>query len=125
MTHKLSPLTPAGDGLYPIATERQRLQIDLRDPRLMPKLKDQAAASNQSLTTLVNNVLEHFLTQPTVFSSHLVENLELMFELFESMPMERIRQLAQVSHRSPNQMLIHLLMKGLTAYSTLDGADQD
>ncbi len=124
MTHNVSPLTTDGDRRSRM-TDRLRLQIDLRDPGLMDQLKEQAAQSDQSVTTLVNDALDRFLAQPSVFSNHPAENLGLMFEYFESLPMDQIHQLAQTSHRQPDQMLIHLLMKGLKAYTAVDDNHRD
>ena len=91
----------------------------------MSKLKDQASHSDQTLKALVNDVLERFLAQPTIFSDDLVDNLDRMFSLFESLPMDQICQLAETSHRLPDQMLLHLLIKGLTVYSSLEELERD
>lgn len=124
MTHNVSPLTTDGDRRSGM-TDRLRLQVDLRDPGVMNQLKEQAAQSAQSVTTLVNDALDQFLAQPSVFSNHPTENLGLMFEYFEALPMDQIHQLAQTSHRPPDQMLIHLLMKGLKAYTAVDDNHRD
>jgi hypothetical protein len=89
------------------------------------KLKGQAAESDRTLKALVNDVLERFLAQPIVFSDQLVDNLDSMFTLFEALPMHQVRQLAQNSHRSPDQMVLHLLMKGLAVYTSLDEIERD
>ena len=101
------------------------MQIDLRDPSLIDTLKGQAATSDQSLKALVNNTLERFVALPPIFSEQPVENLDRMVSFFETLPMAQIYQLAENSHRSPDQMLIHLIMKGLTAYTALDAVDRD
>lgn len=108
-----------------LSTDRPRLHIDLRDPGLVSKLKAQAAESDRTLKALVNDVLERFLAQPLVFSDQLVENLDSMFRLFDTLPMDQVRQLAQNSHRSPDQMVLHLLMKGLAVYTSLDEIERD
>ena len=108
-----------------LSTDRPRLHIDLRDPNLVSKLKNQAAESDRTLKALVNDVLERFLDQPSVFSDQLVDNLDHMFSLFEALPMNQIYQLAQTSHRSPDQMVLHLLVKGLAVYTSLDEIERD
>lgn len=126
MTEQSSPsnLTQS-DSASSSSNDRTRLHIDLRDPSLMSKLKDQASHSEQTLKALVNDVLERFLAQPTVFSEDLIDNLDRMFSLFESLPMDQIYQLAESSHRLPDQMLLHLLIKGLTVYSSLEELERD
>ena len=126
MTAQSSPsnLTQS-DSASSNSTDRTRLHIDLRDPSLMPQLKRQASHSEQTLKALVNDVLERFLAQPTVFSDDFINNLDRMFSMFESLPMDQIYQLAETSHRSPDQMLLHLLMKGLTVYSSLEELERD
>lgn len=124
MTNRIG-VQDTSEALCSVSTDRPRLQIDLRDPSLMDRLKDQAAASDQSLKTLVNDTLERFVALPPIFSEQPVENLARMVGFFETLPMSQIYQLAQNSHRSPDQMLIHLVMKGLTAYTALDAVDRD
>lgn len=105
--------------------ERPRLCVDLRDPLLTSRLKAQASASNQTLKTIVNDALERFLEQPPVFSERLVENLDLIFAVLQALPMDRIEQLATDSHRSLDQMIIHLVAKGIAVYEDMDKTDPD
>ncbi|MEO0373720.1 MAG: hypothetical protein AAF329_03630 [Cyanobacteria bacterium P01_A01_bin.17] len=106
-------------------SERPRLSVDLRDPSLTAKLKAQASASNQKLKGFVNDALERFLEQPTVFSDQLVENLDLIFAVLQALPMDRIEQLAAESHRSLDQMIILLVAKGIAVYEDMDKTDPD
>lgn len=124
MTKPINSLDSSNPASAP-SSDRPRLHIDLRDPSLVPKLKKEAASSDRTLKTLVNDVLERFLVQPSVFSERLVDNIDHMFSLFEALPMEQIYQLAQTSHRSPDQMVLHLLMKGLAVYTSLDEVERD
>ncbi|MEM6255057.1 MAG: hypothetical protein AAF821_19245 [Cyanobacteria bacterium P01_D01_bin.156] len=126
MTNRSIPLKlPDSDKTDVLLPERPRLYVDLRDADMLLSLKEQASRSGNTLRDYVNDALEHLLSQPPVFSVQLVENLERMNSVFKSLPMDQIDQLAQSSHRSPDQMLIHLLMKGIAAYTALNDADRD
>ncbi|MEO0868376.1 MAG: hypothetical protein AAFY17_07995 [Cyanobacteria bacterium J06642_11] len=124
MTKSINSLDSSNPASVP-SSDRPRLHIDLRDPSLVTQLKAQAAASDRTLKALVNDVLERFLVQPSVFSDQLVDNLDQLFALLDALPMEQIYQLAHTSHRSPDQMVLHLLMKGLAVYTALDEIDRD
>ena len=126
MTNNSTPLNLTdSDDSYALSPERPRLYVDLRDPDLPLKLKEQAAHSDRTLKAYVNDALERFVSQPLVFSDHLVDNFDSLVSFFDALPMEQVRQLAEASHRPPSQMLVHLLMKGLKAYTALEDGDRD
>ena len=102
-----------------------RLNLKIRDEGTARKLQHQAGAARLSKTALVNELLELLFSKPAIFRDGALENLLAMHQFFGGLPLEQIQNLAARSHRSPEQMLIHLVMKGLTAYEASHGADLD
>lgn len=95
-----------------------KFQFSYYDPTLPARLADDVRRS--SFTTrpkYLNVLLEKVLSLPmrTATSSHIDEFLAWM-ALFESLPTERIRQLAPTQNRNFEQMIKHLLEIALSYY---------
>lgn len=99
-------------------TNVYHLQFTCRDPALLAKLtKDVKNSEYSSRPKYLNALLDKMLSFKTGsdLPSCLAQLFELI-ELFESLPIERIRQLAPTQNRSFGQMVKHLLEVALIYY---------
>ena len=97
---------------------RLKLQFSYYDPTLLTRLADDIRRSSVATRSKYLNVLlERVLSLPmrTSTSSHLDEFFAWI-ALFESLPTERIWQLASTQNRNFDQMVKHLLEIALSYY---------
>lgn len=97
---------------------RPKLQFSYYDSTLPTRLADDIRRSSFSTRPkYLNALLEKVLTLPmrTPASSH-IDELFAWIELFESLPTERIWQLAPTQNRNFEQMIKHLLEIALSYY---------
>jgi len=100
------------------AGRRPNLQFAYYDSTLPNRLADDISRSSFSTRPkYLNALLEKVLSLPmrTSTSSH-IDEFFVWVELFESLPTERIWQLAQTQNRNFDQMLKHLLEVALSYY---------
>ena len=100
-------------------TKVYHLQFTCRDPILLDKLdKDVKSSEYSTRPKYLKALLDKVLSFQTGSNrpSCLAQLFELI-ELFESLPVERIRQLAPTQNRSFGQMVKHLLEIALKYYA--------
>ena len=100
------------------AGRRPNLQFAYYDSTLPNRLADDISRSSFSTRPkYLNALLEKVLSLPmrTSTSSH-IDEFFVWVELFESLPTERIWQLAPTQNRNFDQMLKHLLEVALSYY---------
>jgi len=101
-----------------VAGNRFKLQFSYHDSTLPTRLADDIRRSSFSTRSkYLNALLEKMLSLPmrTSASSH-VDELFAWLALFESLPIERIWQLAPTQNRNFDQMIKHLLEIALSCY---------
>ena len=97
---------------------RANIQFSCRDPKLPKKIAEDVRRSSftsrsKYLNALLDKVLS-FKTGARVTSC--IEELFELIDLFESLPIERIRRLASTQNRNFSQMVKHLLEIALSYY---------
>lgn len=100
------------------AGNRPKLQFSYYDSTLPARLADDIRRSSFSTRPkYLNALLEKVLSLPmrTHMSSH-IDEFFAWIELFESLPTERIWQLAPTQNRNFDQMIRHLLEISLSYY---------
>lgn len=113
-----------------VAKNRTQIQFSYYDSTLPARLADDIQRSSFSTRPkYLNALLEKVLALPmrTPASSH-IDELFAWIELFDSLPTERIRQLAPTQNRNFDQMLKHLLEIALNYYpedAQLSGVAKD
>ena len=97
---------------------RANLQFSCRDPELPNRLaEDVRRSSFTSRSKYLNALLDKVLSFNT--GARVTSRIEALFELielFESLPIERIRRLASTQNRNFSQMVKHLLEIALSHY---------
>ena len=100
------------------AQNRLKLQLPYYDSTLPTRLADDISRSSFSTRPkYLNALIEKVLSLPmrTATSSH-IDEFFAWIDLFESLPTERIQQLAPTRNRSFEQMVKHLLEVALSGY---------
>mgnify|MGYP001797044732 CR=1 FL=1 len=100
------------------AKDKTKLQVAYHDPTLSARLAEDIKRSSFSTRPkYVNALLEKVLSLPTrtSTSSH-IDELFAWVELLDTLPIERIWQLAPTQNRNFDQMLKHLLEIALSYY---------
>jgi hypothetical protein len=102
-----------------------RLHVEFRDLSTANELERQAMALNVTKKALINDLLELLFSKPNIFSELLIKDIAAMLAVFKQLPMEQICHLAETSHRTKEQMVVHLIIKGISVYESLRDSDPD
>lgn len=100
------------------AKDKTKLQVAYHDPTLSARLAEDIKQSSFSTRPkYLNALLEKVLSLPvrTSTSSH-IDELFAWLELLDTLPIERIWQLAPTQNRNFDQMIKHLLEIALSYY---------
>ena len=100
------------------AKDKTKLQVAYHDPTLSARLAEDIKRSSFSTRPkYLNALLEKVLSLPvrTSTSSH-IDELFAWLELLDTLPIERIWQLAPTQNRNFDQMIKHLLEIALSYY---------
>ena len=100
------------------AKDKTKLQVAYHDPTLPARLAEDIKRSSFSTRPkYLNALLEKVLSLPvrTSTSSH-IDELFAWLELLDTLPIERIWQLAPTQNRNFDQMIKHLLEIALSYY---------
>ena len=109
------------------AKDKTKLQVAYHDPTLPARLAEDIKRSSFSTRPkYLNALLEKVLSLPvrTSTSSH-IDEFFAWVELLDTLPIERIWQLAPTQNRNFDQMLKHLLEIALSYYPEMSVAARD